>query len=99
MSCVRFHLLLAVLLPIVCMLGVSTVRYSVIKYPLSGKGRKSMKSKAVFSATFVLIISIVLYIQHQVEDLSYLSSPLCILYILLGKSKNSKTQSIVTVVV
>ena len=44
MSCIRFHLLLAVLLPIVCMLGVSTVRYSVIKYPLSGKGRSSMKN-------------------------------------------------------
>ena len=89
-----FFSLFAVLISTVFILGVSIEGYRVIKYPFSG--RHSMKAEAVFSIIFALLTSIVLYVRHQVESLSYLSSPLCII---LGKSENSVTQNIVTVVV
>ena len=53
-----------------------------------------MKIGAVFPVIFVILASIAIYIRQQIEGLSYLSSPLCIL---LGKSANSLTQNIVTV--
>ena len=55
-----------------------------------------MKTKIAFSVTFAILESIIVYVQHQVEGLSNLSSPICIL---LGKSENSMSQNIVTVVV
>ena len=86
--------MLAVLISTFVMLGISIERYSFIKYPLSG--RHSMKIEAVIPITLAILVSTVLYIRHQVEGLSYLSSPL---RIFLGKSENSVTQKIVTVVI
>ena len=85
-----FISLLATLTSTFVTLAVSIERYRVIKFPLSGKGGISIKSEAVVPITFTILRSttIVLYIRHQVEGLSYLSSPLCIL---LGKSGNSMT--------
>ena len=87
-----FMSMCAILISTFFMLGLSIERYRVIKYPLSRRG--SMKTEAVFPVTCAILTSIVLYIRHQVEGVSYLSSPLCIL---LGKSGNSATQNILTV--
>ena len=96
LSCyvLSFMCMLAVLISTFVMLGISIERYSFIKYPLSG--RHSMKIEAVIPITLAILVSTVLYIRHQVEGLSYLSSPL---RIFLGKSENSVTQKIVTVVI
>ena len=91
-----FISLLAVLISTFFILSISIERYKVVKYPLSAMQRNSKKTEVVFSMMFPILISIVMYIRNQVEGLSYLSSPLCIL---LGKSEDSVTQNIVTVIV
>ena len=100
-----FISLLAILMSTFLMLGLSIERDRVIKYPLSGKEKRSMKTlsgkekrsmkiESGFLILFVALLSLVPYIRYQVEDLSYLSSSF-----LLGKSGKSVAQNIVTFVV
>ena len=86
--------MIAILISTFFMLGLSIERYRVIKYPVNARGRSSMKTEAVFAIICAILTSIVLYIRHQIEGVSYLSSPLCIL---LGKWGNSETQNILIV--
>ena len=76
------------------MMTVSIFIYKVIKSPLSGEGAIVVEPFVLI--LFVTLILIVIYFRHQLEDLSYLSSPLCFL---LGRSEKSETQNITTMVV
>ena len=67
--------MIAILISTFFMLGLSIERYRVIKYPVNARGRSSMKTEAVFAIICAILTSIVLYIRHQIEGVSYLSSP------------------------
>ena len=89
-----FMSLLAILMSAFFVLAVSLSRYRVIRSPLSSKGAIVIEPYVLI--LFVTLILLVIYLRHQVEGLSYLSSPLCIL---LGKSEKSEIQNITTMVV
>ena len=83
--------LLAILMSALFMLPLSISRYRAITVPSSSQ--EVIVIKHFVLILFVILILIVIYFRHQVEGLSYLSSPLCIL---LGKSEKSETQNITT---
>ena len=86
-----FVSLLAILISAFFILSISIERNRVVKYPLNARERSSKKIEVVFSIIFAILISLVMSIRYKVEGLSH--SPL-----LLGKSEDSVTQNIVTVI-
>ena len=88
-----FMSLLAILMSALFLLALSISRYKVIKSPLSSKG--AIVIEPLVLILFVTLILFGIYLRHQVKDLSYLSSPLCIQ---LGKSEKSEAQNITTMV-
>ena len=92
---ISFMFLLSISLSPLFLLLISLCRYMAIKDPF--KKPFSKRSSKVISVYFPLLLMtitfIILYIRHNIEGLSYLSSPLCIV---LGKTDESVIQFVTT---
>ena len=89
--------LLSVLLSALYLLSVSLSRYKAVKNPF--KRSFSRFDIILFSIyiplIFILLISIVIFLRHQIEGVKYLSSPLCSI---LGNTNDSVVQKMFTAI-
>ena len=89
--------LLSVLLSAFYLLSVSLSRYKAVKNPF----KKSFTKFNIILFTiytpliFIVLISIVVLLRHQIEGAKYLSSPLCSI---LGNTNDSIVQKIITAI-
>ena len=89
--------LLSVILSAFYLLSISISRYKAVKNPF--KKSFSKFDIILFSIyiplIFIVLISIITYVRHQIEELKYLSSPLCTI---LGNTNDSIVQKIFTAI-
>ena len=95
---VAFVSLWSILVEALFIMTISIARYKVVKDPFEKPfGKKCTIFNVVFfPLIFAILIFMAIFLRHQVEGLSYLSSALCII---LGKTDKSISQQVVTILV
>ena len=89
--------LLSVILSALYLLSISISRYKAVKNPFKKSFNKFdvILFSIYIPLVFIVLISIVMYVRHQIEGVKYLSSPLCTF---LGNTNDSMVQKIVTAI-
>ena len=93
---ISFMFLLSISISPLFLLAISILRYSGIKDPFE-KPFSLRITKVIsihFPLLFIILIFIILYTRHNIEGITYLSSPLCVPF---TKTDESVTQIITTI--